>query len=62
MDGVQTQIVAFFAETSFSPSWFELWVGPDGLAHQSQMTAESQFIEQRYYDFDTPLSIEAPAS
>jgi copper transport protein len=58
VDGVQTEIVAFFEETSLSPSWFQLWVGADGLAHQAQMTAESHFMDQRYYDFDTPLSIE----
>ena len=60
VDGVQTQIIAFFEETSFSPSWFELWVGPDGLAHQSRMTAESHFMDQRYYDFDSPLRVQAP--
>jgi hypothetical protein len=44
-----------------SPLWFEVWVGADGLAHQSQMSAEAHFMDHRYYPFDTPISIEAPS-
>jgi copper transport protein len=62
VDGVQTEIMAFHEGTGSSPTWFEVWVSADGLAYQSQMTAEAHFMDHRYYDFDTPISIQAPSS
>lgn len=62
VDGVQTEIVTFFEQLSVSPLWFELWVSADGLVHRAQMTAEAHFMDHHFYDFDTPINIQAPTS
>ncbi|MGH2683399.1 MAG: copper resistance CopC/CopD family protein [Actinomycetota bacterium] len=60
IDGVPTQIVAFFGGREDLPVWFRLWVDPDGLVLQSEMRAIGHFMDHRYFDFDRPLEIEPP--
>ncbi len=60
LDGVQTQVLAFFAQQSQIPVWFKLWVDPDGLVRRAEMRAQGHFMDERYSDFDAPFSIQPP--
>jgi copper transport protein len=60
VDGIPTQAVAFFENYSSGPLWFEVWIGSDGLVHQTSMTAEGHYMDHHFYDFNVPLDIQAP--
>jgi hypothetical protein len=60
VDGVETQILAFFVHSGRTPIWFRLWVDGEGLVHRALMHAEGHFMQHRYYDFDAPFTIEPP--
>ena len=60
VDGVQTQILTFFLDLPQTPVWFRLWSDASGLVHRASMRAQGHFMDHRYTDFDTPISIEAP--
>jgi copper transport protein len=60
VDGITTQVVAFFESSSSGPLWFQVWIGSDGLIHQTSMTAEGHYMDHHYYDFNMPLDIQAP--
>jgi len=62
VDGTATQVVAFFENSDSGPLWFEVWIGSDGLVHQTSMTAEGHYMDHRYYDFNVPLNIQAPTT
>src|SRR6266540_1099235 len=61
VDGVATNILAFFGPSDSAPIWFRLWVDPDGLVRRAEMRAAGHFMDQRYDHFDAPLAIEAPS-
>jgi len=61
VDGVATNILAFFGPSDSAPIWFRLWVDPDGLVRRAEMRAAGHFMDQRYDHFDVPLAIEAPS-
>lgn len=62
LGGADVQVIAFFVVRGRSPIWFRLWVDATGLVRQSEMRAQSHYMDHRYYDFDAPLTIEPPAT
>jgi len=42
------------------PVWFRLWIDGDGYVHQAQMRAPGHFLDNRYYDYDEPITFEPP--
>jgi hypothetical protein len=60
VDRVQTQVLAFFLDLPQTPVWFRLWSDASGLVYRASMRAQGHFMDHRYTDFDTPISIEAP--
>jgi hypothetical protein len=60
VDGVQTQILTFFLDLPQTPVWFRLWSDASGLVYRASMRAQGHFMDHRYTDFDTPISIDAP--
>lgn len=61
IDGVPTQVVSFFEQLDGGPIWFRLWVDGQGLVRHAEMRAPGHFMDHRYFDFDGPISINAPA-
>ncbi len=61
IDGVPTQVVSFFEELDGGPIWFRLWVDGQGLVWRAEMRAPGHFMDHRYFDFDGPISSDAPA-
>ncbi|MGH2759095.1 MAG: copper resistance CopC/CopD family protein [Actinomycetota bacterium] len=60
IEGVETTIVSFFTGDVSNPIWFGLWVDPQLIVRRMQMRAPGHFMNQRLYDFDAPVSIQAP--
>jgi hypothetical protein len=60
VDGVQTQILAFFLDLPQTPVWLRLWSDTSGLVHRASMRAQGHFMDHRYSDFETQVSIEPP--
>lgn len=61
VDGVPTRLVAFFGDSGSTPVWFRVWVDDSGLVRRAEMRAQGHFMDHRYYGFDAPVSITAPA-
>jgi len=62
LDGVETQVLAFFEQVGRTPIWFRAWIDAEGLVHRVEMRAQGHFMDHRYYDFDAPFVIEPPTS
>jgi len=62
VDGVPTTIVSFTDGQKGTPIWFRLWIDPQGLVRRAEMRAPGHFMNDRYYDFDAPISITPPAT
>ncbi len=60
VDGLSTQIVAFFGDNSGLPIWFRLWTDRTGFVHRAEMRALGHFMNHHYFAFNKPLSIEPP--
>jgi hypothetical protein len=60
VDGVRTTIVSFTDGQKGTPIWFRLWIDPEGLVRRAEMRAPGHFMNDRYYDFDEPITISAP--
>ncbi|MGH2579445.1 MAG: copper resistance CopC/CopD family protein [Actinomycetota bacterium] len=60
VEGVHTQIVAFFGDSGGTPVWFRLWIDADGLVRRAHMRAQGHFMDHRYYDFGSRFRIEPP--
>jgi len=60
VDGVQTKVLTFFLDLPQTPVWFRLWTDGSGLVHRASMRAQGHFMDHRYNDFDSPVSIEPP--
>ncbi len=60
VDGIPTQFVAFFENSSLGAVWFQVGIGGDGLIHQGSMTAVGHYMDHHYYDFNVSLDIQAP--
>ena len=60
VDGVETHVLTFFLDLPQTPVWFRLWSDPSGLVLRASMRAQGHFMDHRYTDFDTALSIEPP--
>ncbi len=60
VDGQKAQVLAFFGLSGSTGVWFRLWVDPQGLVVQAQMRADGHFMDDRFYDFDAPITIQAP--
>lgn len=58
--GGRTTVIAFFGARGNLPVWFRLWVDPGGLVLRAEMRTQGHFMDQRYFGFDTPISVEAP--
>jgi copper transport protein len=58
--GLSMDVVAFFGGNEGLPIWFRLWIDPTGLVHKAEMRAQGHFMDHRYFDFDTPISITPP--
>ena len=62
VDGVDTQVLAFFESLGPQyPFWFRLWADADGLVHRAEMRGQGHFMAEHYTDFDAPFTIEPPA-
>lgn len=60
LDGVDTQVLAFFENLGQYPFWFRLWADADGLVRKAEM--RGHFMDEHYTDFDAPFTIEPPKS
>ena len=61
VDGRRASLVSFFGgRRQDTAIWFKLWVDPRGLVLRAHMRAIGHFMNDRYYDFDAPLQIQAP--
>ncbi|HEX2027241.1 MAG TPA: copper resistance protein CopC [Nitriliruptorales bacterium] len=61
VDGTSTQVVSFFVLLGDDlPIWYRLWIDADGLVQRAEMRAQGHFMDQRYFDFDAPITIEPP--
>jgi copper transport protein len=60
VDGVQTQVLAFFMNAGQTVVWFRLWADGGGLVHRAAMRAQGHFMDHRYSDFDAHLVVEPP--
>lgn len=58
---LRATIVAFAGTITGSRIWFRLWVDARGYVLQAQMRAVGHFMDHTYFDFDSPISITAPA-
>jgi copper transport protein len=56
----RTGVIAFFGSSGDLPVWFRLWVAADGRVLRADMRAPGHFMDQRYFAFDRPNSIEPP--
>lgn len=61
LEGIDTQIVSFFAQAGVTPIWFRLWVDAEGLVHRAEMRAQGHVMDHRYADFDAGFTIEPPS-
>ncbi len=62
VEGVPTTEIAFAGGQQDLPVWFRLWVDTQGLVHREEMRAPGHFMDHRYYDFDTPITIFPPTN
>ena len=62
VDGVETQMLAFFEGTPQTPVWFQLWIDGSGLVRKAEMRAQGHFMTHDYVDFDAALTVEAPGA
>jgi copper transport protein len=60
VDGVRTEVVAFFAGEADLPVWFRLWIDHTGLVRQARMRAQGHFMDQTYSAFDRGFMIRRP--
>jgi hypothetical protein len=60
VDGVETDVLTFFLDLPQTPVWFRLWSDTSGLVRRASMRAQGHFMDHRYTDFNTALSIEPP--
>jgi copper transport protein len=60
LGGVRTTEIAFAGGTSDLPVWFRLWVDSSGLVHRAEMRAPGHFMDHRYFDYDSPITITPP--
>jgi hypothetical protein len=60
VDGRQTTEVAFAGGDEDLPTWFKLWVDDEGYVRRAEMRAPGHFMDHRYYDFNTLITIEPP--
>ena len=60
IDGVDTTVLSFYGPLGSAAYWFRLWVDPTGLVRRAEMRAQGHFMNQRYFDFDAPITIEPP--
>jgi copper transport protein len=60
VDGVDTTILSFYGPLGSAAYWFRLWVDPTGLVRRTEMRAQGHFMNQRYFAFDAPISIQPP--
>src|SRR5207245_10661310 len=62
VEGVATTEIAFAGGQQDLPVWFKLWVDTQGLVHRAEMRAPGHFMDHRYYDCDTPITISPPTN
>ncbi|MDP9225888.1 MAG: copper resistance protein CopC/CopD [Actinomycetota bacterium] len=60
VDGVDTTILSFYGPLGSAAYWFRLWVDATGLVRRTEMRAQGHFMNQRYFAFDAPITIEPP--
>jgi hypothetical protein len=60
VDAVSTKIIAFFGNSSGFPIWFRLWIDSSGIVHRAEMRAIGHYMDDYYFGFNEPLSIEPP--
>jgi len=51
-------ILTFFLDLPQTPVLFRIWSDASGLVHRASMRAQGHFMDHRYTDFETPVSIE----
>jgi len=62
VDGVRTTVVSFAGGRQGTPIWFRLWIDPKGLVRRAEMRAQGHFMNDRYFDFDAPITITPPST
>jgi hypothetical protein len=60
VDGVSTQVLAFFWRAGQTVAWFRLWADASGLVHQASMRAQGHFMDHHYTAFNAPPHITPP--
>lgn len=60
IDGVPTRVVSFFSEVGQLPIWYRLWVDEQDRVRRAVMLTQGHFMDQRYDDYDAPITIEPP--
>jgi len=60
VDGVETTELAFAGGDQDLPVWFRLWVDAEGYIHRAEMRAPGHFMDDRYFDFDSSITIQPP--
>lgn len=60
VDGRRTTVVSFYGPIQGAPAWFRLWIDPKGYVRKAEMRAQGHFMDHRFFDFDSPVSIRAP--
>jgi copper transport protein len=58
--GSRTTVISFFGARGDLPIWFRLWVEPRGRVLRAEMRTQGHFMDQRYFAFNAPISVEAP--
>jgi copper transport protein len=61
-DAPAVQVVSFYEDLDGTPVWYELQVDAQGLVQRAAMRAQAHFMDDRYHDFDAPLTIDPPAT
>ncbi|MDP9225886.1 MAG: CopD family protein, partial [Actinomycetota bacterium] len=60
VDGDHTTELAFAGGDQELPVWFRIWVDDAGYVRAAEMRAPGHFMDDRYYDFDAPITIQPP--
>ena len=60
IDGVPTRVVSFFTEVGQLPIWYRLWVDDQDRVRRALMLTQGHVMDQRYYDYGAPITIESP--
>jgi copper transport protein len=59
-NGQALRSVSFYEDLDGTPVWFDLEIDAEGHVDRAAMRAQAHFMDHRYHDFDTPLTVVPP--